>query len=546
MIATMKAMRDIADKAHEPLARRLGDTRAAELAAFVGERLGDDRPIIMVYGIYNAGKSTLLNALAGEERAAVSNRPETSKVTPHQWRDFTILDTPGIDAPQEHEEISQQQLAQADAVVFVLDSTSTFEEIRVYEELADILAARKRTIVVINNKDGLELTDPNLHSVCDKVLKNLQKICLDRRLDAGLWENMPLRVIDARAALKGRLQEKPRLVEHSGIEALERDLDRMLAQAGVSDIVNTIGTRIVKVIEDALGATGRADNTETRRIEERGDALRVAQIKVNNALAKAERRGAIRIKNKLIEACCEGQTAVEDLFASTWGDVNAVMDRELAEVQQALARHGLHVKWPMALEDSIPVPDTDSIREEVSDQNGESGVRRAFRDVGARVRDVPIHETQKTVEGVAKQILSLLKKNAPSTMRGVGKVKMDRWASTVGRYAPAVAAGLSISADLYAAHRDENTAKRKAKLIVDLTSAAASEWRASCHRVVADIVDRVFYPLDTALKKQIETLAEEDRNRAVDCRLLADLKHKTAALLEVEEELRQADSPQEA
>ena len=136
----------------------------------------------MVYGIYNAGKSTLLNALAGEERAPVSNRPETSVVMPYYWRDFEILDTPGIDAPQEHEEISRKQLDESDAIIFVLDSTSTFEENRVYAELTDILSAGKRTIVVINNKSGAEKTDPESQKAQDKVLYNIQRECSARGL----------------------------------------------------------------------------------------------------------------------------------------------------------------------------------------------------------------------------------------------------------------------------------------------------------------------------------------------------------------------------
>ena len=95
MIGKARALREVAQKSHSHLEAWLGAERANALAAFIRDRLEDGRPTIMVYGIYNAGKSTLLNALAGEERAPVSNRPETSVVTPYYWRDFEILDTPG-------------------------------------------------------------------------------------------------------------------------------------------------------------------------------------------------------------------------------------------------------------------------------------------------------------------------------------------------------------------------------------------------------------------------------------------------------------------
>lgn len=54
---------------------------------------------VMVYGIYNAGKSTLINALLGEEVAPTGDIPLTSTVGAYRWNNHTILDTPGVDAP---------------------------------------------------------------------------------------------------------------------------------------------------------------------------------------------------------------------------------------------------------------------------------------------------------------------------------------------------------------------------------------------------------------------------------------------------------------
>lgn len=76
---------------------------------------------IMVYGVYNAGKSTLINALLGQELAAVADVPETARVQGYRWGDFEVLDTPGIDAPLEHEAITREQLVQSDVVIFVVN-----------------------------------------------------------------------------------------------------------------------------------------------------------------------------------------------------------------------------------------------------------------------------------------------------------------------------------------------------------------------------------------------------------------------------------------
>ncbi|WP_304335475.1 dynamin family protein, partial [Conchiformibius steedae] len=74
---------------------------------------------IMVYGVYNAGKSTLINALLGKEVAPIADIPKTDSVTAYRWRQYDILDTPGVDAPIEHQEITDGEMLKADAVIFV-------------------------------------------------------------------------------------------------------------------------------------------------------------------------------------------------------------------------------------------------------------------------------------------------------------------------------------------------------------------------------------------------------------------------------------------
>ena len=48
----------------------------------------------MLFGAYNAGKSTLINALLGEERAVVGDIPTTDAVHRYDWDGHIMLDTP--------------------------------------------------------------------------------------------------------------------------------------------------------------------------------------------------------------------------------------------------------------------------------------------------------------------------------------------------------------------------------------------------------------------------------------------------------------------
>lgn len=72
----------------------------------------------MIIGIPNAGKSTLMNRLAGKKIAVVGNKPGVTKG--HQWlksnKDLEILDTPGILWPKFEDEVVGLKLALTGAI----------------------------------------------------------------------------------------------------------------------------------------------------------------------------------------------------------------------------------------------------------------------------------------------------------------------------------------------------------------------------------------------------------------------------------------------
>ena len=59
-------------------------------------------PTIMFYGLYNAGKSTLINALCQEYVAKTGDVPTTAAIQPVPWEGYSLVDTPGINAKDAH------------------------------------------------------------------------------------------------------------------------------------------------------------------------------------------------------------------------------------------------------------------------------------------------------------------------------------------------------------------------------------------------------------------------------------------------------------
>lgn len=63
---------------------------------FLQEHASDIR--VAVFGKFNHGKSTLLNAIIGENHFAVADKRETTEVSEYKYNGIVWVDTPGLDA----------------------------------------------------------------------------------------------------------------------------------------------------------------------------------------------------------------------------------------------------------------------------------------------------------------------------------------------------------------------------------------------------------------------------------------------------------------
>lgn len=116
---------------------------------------------VALIGAVNAGKSTLLNALVGQQRALVSDVAGTTRDTIEVTQEsdgafWTLVDTAGIrDTENEIEKAgidrSYEQVVSADLIVLVYDSSRELsdEDARRYEQ---ILADRGDRVIVVYNK----------------------------------------------------------------------------------------------------------------------------------------------------------------------------------------------------------------------------------------------------------------------------------------------------------------------------------------------------------------------------------------------------------
>lgn len=118
---------------------------------------------IAAFGRVSTGKSSLLNALIGEERFAVSPlHGETQKSAIEPWSEIEaggvyLIDTPGLDEAggEAREEMAREVARRSDLVIFVLDGDITDSERRALKTLIE----QGRPVVVALNKRDLYSAD---------------------------------------------------------------------------------------------------------------------------------------------------------------------------------------------------------------------------------------------------------------------------------------------------------------------------------------------------------------------------------------------------
>jgi hypothetical protein len=163
---------------------------------------------LSVFGRVSTGKSSLLNALIGEERFSVSPiHGETRFSSMEAWKEVEaggvfLIDTPGLDEAggEDREELAKEVAGRSDLVIFVIDSDITETEL---DALKAVLAQGRPVLVALNKSDLYTAAE------CESLLASV------RRKTAGLVE--PDHVIVAAA------QPRPQtLVEvgHDGNEVL--------------------------------------------------------------------------------------------------------------------------------------------------------------------------------------------------------------------------------------------------------------------------------------------------------------------------------------
>lgn len=230
--------------------------------------------LFVVVGEVKAGKSSLLNALFGQEFAKVDVLPATDRVyifrhgeedksveTSPQLterylpipflRDFNVVDTPGTNTMvAEHQTITEAFVPRADIVLFVFSVVNPWSQ-SAWELLKFVQKKWLKNVVFV-----LQQADLRENPEIEIINRHLQDTARQK-----LGFAPPVFAVSARKALRARTtgRDKEQLWRESGFGPLEEQINRMVTESGVrilklQSTARTSGVILQEVADEIHGS----------------------------------------------------------------------------------------------------------------------------------------------------------------------------------------------------------------------------------------------------------------------------------------------------
>lgn len=222
-----------------------------------------EKPKIMVYGIYNSGKSTLVNAICRKEVAQVADRPMTDCITEYDAGKYILVDSPGVNAPIQHEKIADANLEGCHMILFVISSKGLFEDKVNYQKMGDLIQKRLPFYIILNER---------AQALPPKEKKEERKAEIQKRENA--LNGIKRKIISNLAAYSGvpDVKEKYEMITLNAKRAwtgIERKNEALIRESRISDLLGRIDSILegkgalkqllapLSAIEQMIGETER-------------------------------------------------------------------------------------------------------------------------------------------------------------------------------------------------------------------------------------------------------------------------------------------------
>lgn len=227
---------------------------------------------VMLFGAYNAGKSTFINTLIGQEIAKVDDVPTTDQVNEYFWNGITLCDTPGINAPVKHQEITDEYLKKIHAVVFIMRETDV-DAINLYERMFEMLSVGKNIFIIFNHQ--FKNNDEEKRKlIVSRIQENLLKFSSNYQVTNENIATINIFPIRLRSACKGVIEGKVNILNNSGFNDFKENFQNWLDfnsshQEYIKSLELYVSEHILSAIENLVLVDGVEDSEYETLLEEK-------------------------------------------------------------------------------------------------------------------------------------------------------------------------------------------------------------------------------------------------------------------------------------
>lgn len=488
---------------------------------------------IMVYGVYNAGKSTLINALIGKEVAATGDIPLTDVITEYPCRNYMIFDTPGIDAPKEHENVTKEQLEKADAVIFVVNPLGVVEEAKTLAVLMDLFENKKKVFLVFNEKN--QLSEADFIQLKNQTRMRLQELADERSL-TDILKDIPIIKINAQMALIGKLKNKEKLVEISGYFELEEKLDKFVENISQEDIYSRMkNTLNLFLMENAKLIEEKSNDELVKQYDKFVSVLSRDKLETRRVLSKR-----VELSKKELYENIKSWIYTET--ENIGSDIeNWIVNRSKlveTELNDALTMSSIKIQDDIEqLQSKIPTFSLDGLSQDIKkvrvdqwDQDefvcatslNEQGVNISKEQLGSLTSSISKNlKTEHVVAG-----LNLVKEHLPKLMKGVGEKTIEKWAGQiVGKAVPIASTVITIGLALHDVfsedpetvrlkrqqEAEQKARERRDQQIEDSAVQISDQFSTSLSIIIYSIIDDFFNQIIRDVKQISSEFGEQDK-----------------------------------
>jgi len=293
---------------------------------------------IAFIGQYNAGKSTLIKALTGDESVRISAEICTDKVTEYAWQDVLLLDTPGIYAGNtEHDDITLERISKCDLLVFVVPNELFNPQGAAFFQTVANQMQRVGQMVLVVNKMSRESGSP------EDLLSTITQI-----IEPYHSQDFYTCFIDADSYLKSQdpkyIKYQQSLQAKSNFNDFLDSLQKLIQKNELSARLVTPLHRTVDTLDKSLNFLSTGDKTTRDSLEilrRKKLIVQASETRARNAyrseLAKLEHEVIMlreRIASKLDGHHTEEE--IKEELEKVTKEITLLSEKTLADIQSSL------------------------------------------------------------------------------------------------------------------------------------------------------------------------------------------------------------------